>query len=65
MLYFFYYSEFRVSGSTDTHYADGTISLPSDTDLTLINQRVRGCIQDNNPKVIRSSIVVKNISRLG
>lgn len=65
MLYFFYYAEFRVSGSDANHCADGIMTLPLNSDLIFIDQQVRSCIQKNNPKVIRSSIVVKSVSRLG
>lgn len=65
MLYFFYYAEFRVSGSDGMHCADGTMTLPLNTDLIFLDQEVRRFIQKRNPKVIRSSIVIKNISRLG
>jgi hypothetical protein len=62
---FFFYAEYYVSGCTDLHKVDGTIPLPANTDLNNITQELRHYIQQRNPKVIRSSIVVKCISRLG
>lgn len=65
MLYFFYYAEFRVSGHVGICCADGTMTLPLNTDLIFLDQYVRDFIQKRNPKVVRSSIVLKCVSRLG
>lgn len=65
MLYFFYYAEFRVDGKDTMCCADGTMTLPLNTDLIFLDQEVRRFIQKRNPKVIRSTIVVKSLSRLG
>ncbi len=65
MLYFFYYAEFRVTGADGIHCADGTMTLPLNTDLIFLDQIARDFIQKRNPKVIRSTIVVKCLSRLG
>jgi|UPI0002E2B0F2 hypothetical protein len=65
MLYFFYYAEFYVNGDNRIHLADGILTLPLDADLIFLDQNVRTCIQRNNPKVVRSTIVIKSLSRLG
>ncbi len=65
MLYFFYYAEFRVTGHVGIIGADGTLTLPLNVDLIFIDQYVRDVIQKRNPNVIRNSIVLKCVSKLG
>lgn len=66
-IHFFYYAEFYVIGNNGKQNAcaDGGVNLPLDINLNDVTQCVRNHILQNNPKAIESTIVVKNVSRLG
>ena len=60
-MYFFYYAEFQFSGSDKICYEDAILKLPSDVELSKIDQYVRDHIKERCPNIVKSTIRIKSL----